>query len=146
MKKHGLISIVPSKKRGFRSKRGVHSVARSELRNWNCKKNTDCVDSYGGEENVIKLLRGRWYWAHDQWNYRTLMHMYTLNYFGEYREKERERERREKKERKEYKPLQFHVSRENAYHIVTDTHRGSVNGLTWMVFGNRWLINLLDVH
>ena len=54
------------------------------------------------------------------------MHIYTLNYFGEYkeREREREREREKKKERKEYKPLQFHVSRENAYHIVTDT-RGS---------------------
>lgn len=37
---------------------------------------------------------------------------------------QREREREKKKERKEYKPLQFHVSRENAYHIVTDT-RGS---------------------
>lgn len=59
----------------------------------------------------------------------TNAHIYTLNYFGEYRERKREREKK-KKERKEYKPLQFHVSRENAYHIVTDTHRGSVNGLT----------------
>lgn len=60
----------------------------------------------------------------------TNAHVYFELLWRIQRERKRERKRREKKERKEYKPLQFHVSRENAYHIVTDTHRGSVNGLT----------------